>query len=143
MAEMPQSFQNHARSDPAFQVLLGLALLSLIVGIVALVRQPGLTTTALVLLAITLSWNSLITRRYSLKVQDRVIRLEERLRLAMLLAETDKPCISGLTKEQLVALRFASDAELPVLAVRASKEKLSNKQIKAAIQTWRADMLRV
>src|SRR5271156_2006777 len=139
-----QSYANHARTDPAFHfVLVGLVLASLIVSIFVFVHHPGIDTGLLILLTIALFWNSFITRTYSLKVQDRVIRLEERLRLSMLLPEAVKPRIAELTESQLVALRFASDAELPALAMRALNEGLTNKQIKTSIQSWRADNFRV
>ncbi len=144
MAKMPQSYKNHARTDPAFHyVLAGLCLLSIFLGVLAFTRRPGIETAAVALLAITVLWNSALTRSYPLKVQDRVLRLEERLRLAMLLPEAERARLTELTTSQLVALRFASDAELPGLALRAMNEKLSNKQIKQAIQSWRPDYSRV
>jgi hypothetical protein len=139
-----QSYKNHTRLDPGFHfVLSGSLLVALILSILALVRHPGLETVILLLLTLALLWNSAITRTYSLKVQDRVIRLEERLRLSLLLPDALKPRINELTKSQLVALRFASDAELPGLALRAMDEHLTSKQIKTSIQAWRPDTHRV
>jgi hypothetical protein len=142
--DTPQSYANHARTDPAFHfVLLALVVASLVMSISLFVRHPGFEHGLLVLLTLALLLNSLITRGYSLKVQDRVIRLEERLRLSTLLPEAVKPRIAELTVSQLVALRFASDVELPALAVRALNEGLTNKQIKTSIQSWRPDTFRV
>ncbi len=80
-------------------------------------------------------------RTSALGVQDRVIRLEERLRLTAL--GVSHATSYALTERQLIGLRFASDAELPALAERAVREKLTEKQIKASIQSWRADYYRI
>jgi len=82
-------------------------------------------------------------RAYAVKVQDRVIRLEERLRLSTLCSEPLRSRVPELTESQLIALRFASDAEVPKLAERALSEKLSRADIKKAIQTWRPDYWRI
>jgi hypothetical protein len=81
-----------------------------------------------------------MVRTYSLKVQDRAIRAEESLRHFVL---TGKLLDSRLRSSQIIALRFASDAEFPALAQKAAEEGLSAKQIKESIQNWRADHNRV
>jgi hypothetical protein len=144
MANTPQTFANHGRSDPPYHFfLVPLALAALILSIVVLVRNPSLAAALWVVLALAFLLLASKARAYALKVQDRVIRLEERMRLAMLLPEGLRPRIGELTESQLIGLRFASDAELPALAQRAMNEHLTNKQIKTAIQTWRADNFRV
>jgi hypothetical protein len=69
--------------------------------------------------------------------------LEERLRLAALVPTAELPVLESLTTSQLIALRFASDAELPVLAARAAREDLTRKQIKELIVNWRPDTMRI
>jgi hypothetical protein len=124
-----------------------LLLLLLVGSIVHAVQQPHLVGFLLVFLIIALVLASLKTRMYALRVQDRLIRLEERLRLSALfppeLRPEFHPGIAALSIPQLVALRFASDVELPSLAARAISEALTPQQIKAAIVTWRADEFRV
>jgi hypothetical protein len=141
----PQSFKNHARFRPLFHfTILPLLLLNLIFSIALLVRHygehPHVTIWWLVLSVILI----LIAgdhRSSALGVQDRLIRLEERLRLTAL--GVPHATIYALTERQLIGLRFASDAELPTLAERAVREKLTEKQLKASIQSWRADYFRI
>lgn len=95
-----------------------------------------LTAAALVLLMF-------YARIFALRVQDRVIRLEERLRLEKLLPDDLKPRLSEFTREQLVGLRFASDGELPTLARKVLTDKIEDRKgVKQLIQNWRADHLR-
>ncbi len=139
-----QTYSNHMRLDPpvhyfVFPVLL----ITLIAAIVHLVRHPHGWSAWFVVLALALFVLAGKSRAYALKVQDRVIRLEERMRFAMLLPEPFRLRIGELDEKQLIALRFASDAELPSLVERTLNEKLTAKQIKQAIQNWRPDYFRV
>ncbi|MHB1675352.1 MAG: DUF6526 family protein [Acidobacteriaceae bacterium] len=140
----PQTYANHARFDPWFHFFLApVFLIALIASIVHLVRHPHLGSVWHVVLAFALFILLFKVRTYSLKVQDRVIRLEERLRLAALLPEPLRSRINELDVRQLIALRFASDAEVSTLVERTLKENLTQKQIKQAIQVWRPDYFRV
>jgi len=152
MAEKkPQTFANHTRLDPLFHFFLlpvfGLGLLLTLIHFFAHVAHSNFMENfhafLLILLATALLGAVLKIRLYSLKVQDRVIRLEERLRLTQLLSEPLRSRIPELTEDQLCGLRFASDAELPKLVERTLNEKLARADIKKLIQTWRPDYWRV
>jgi hypothetical protein len=97
----------------------------------------------LLVMALALCVMAARMRSYATHLQDRIIRVEERLRLAAVLEEPLRSRIGELTDAQLVGLRFASDAELPALAQRALDEKLSRSDIKKAIADWRPDYSRV
>jgi hypothetical protein len=152
MAETkPQTLANHTRWDPPFHFfILPVFLLALILSLVhffAHITHGDLRDHihAFLLILLTgafLTW-IIKTRLYALRVQDRVIRLEERLRLTQLLSEPLRSRIPELTEGQLCGLRFASDAEIPKLVERTLKEKLSRGDIKKAIQNWRPDYWRV
>lgn len=151
MAKTSQTFASHTRFDPPFHFfLIPVFVLGVVLAIIFFFAHIGHRTLwgnvhsfLIVVLAFAILILTLKTRLYALKVQDRVIRLEERLRLTQVLPEPLRSRIPELTEGQLIALRFASDAELPKLAERALNEKLSRKDIKKSIQNWRADYWRV
>jgi Family of unknown function (DUF6526) len=144
MAQPEQNFKNHVRFDPMFHGFLTFGALILLGStIYALVRQPdwwGLVRLLGVLWAIVLMFKM---RLYALRVQDRVIRLEERLRLAQLLPETTRARIGELSERQMIALRFASDGEVGGLVEQTLNGNWDSKQIKQAVRSWRADTFRV
>jgi hypothetical protein len=145
MAEKkPQSFANHARWDPLFHFFaLPVFLFLALAATVHFIRHPSLHS-GLMFVAATAAVIAVVKiRLYANRLQDRIIRLEERQRLTLLLSDPLRSRISELTEGQLVGLRFASDAEVAKLAERALNEKLSKADIKKAIQTWRPDYWRV
>jgi hypothetical protein len=145
MAERsPQTYSNHTRFDPVFHFFLApITLVTFVASVWNAVKHRDITSHLLMLGVLLLLVEVFINRVYSLKVQDRVIRLEERLRLKSLLPEARLARIGELTERQLIALRFASDAELPALAARAMDEHLAPADIKKAIREWRPDYFRV
>lgn len=152
MAEIkPQTLANHTRWDPLFHFfLLPVFALGLILSLVHFFAhlahsdfRDNVHSFLLILLVVALLGVVFKERLYALKVQDRIIRLEERLRLTQLLSEPLRSRIPELTEDQLCGLRFASDAEIPKLVERALNEKLRRADIKKAIQNWRPDYWRV
>jgi len=144
MERKPQTLQNHGKFDPKFHFFLApVALIFLITTIYRAINHPETENYVHILVALWLLVLMFTVRLYSLKVQDRVIRLEERLRLAGLLAEPLKTKSAALTEQQLIAIRFASDAEVPALVEKALAGDLKQKGIKQAIKTWRPDYWRV
>ena len=139
-----QNLKNHARLDPLFHIVLALVLLvNLVYSIVHLVRHFCFASAWFVVLSLAVIILYLRVRSYPLKVQDRVIRLEERLRLHALAPAEWHTHIDRLTEDQLIALRFAGDDEVVGLATQALAENLDRKQIKERIRDWRADNWRV
>jgi hypothetical protein len=140
----PQNLANHGRLDPLFHFFLLPVLVALLIhSVISLIRHPGWEYLWEVLLVTALAVTAVKARTYALKVQDRVIRLEQRLRLAALLPESSRPQIAKLSEDQLIALRFASDEETPALVQRALSENLSRADIKKAIKNWQPDYWRV
>jgi hypothetical protein len=149
----PQNFSNHTKIVPAFHYFLLPALFINLVGasywVYATARHawgpfPLFYAILNLFLAVALLILAFLARLFALGVQDRVIRLEERLRYQQLLPRDLKARINEFTTKQLVALRFASDAELPALARKVLAEKMEErKAIKQMIQNWRADYQRI
>ena len=140
----PQSLKNHGRLDPPFHLVLFFTLfVNLVVAIVYLVRHPCFYSAWLVVLSLAVFILFFKIRLYPLKVQDRVIRLEERLRLQSLAPAEWHAQIYRLSEDQLIGLRFASDEEVVELARQALEQNLTRKQIKERIKSWRADNWRV
>jgi hypothetical protein len=139
-----QSLKNHARFDPPFHFgLIWIFLANLVVSIVCVVKHPCFYSAWFVVMSVAAILVLLKMRLYPLKVQDRVIRLEERLRLQALAPAEWHTQIYKLTEDQLIGLRFAADDEVVVLAKLALEHNLTRKQIKERIKDWRPDNWRV
>jgi hypothetical protein len=145
MAVESQTAQQHAKYVPLYHWwTFGLLLLNLIWAVVQLIRTPSAGAALQVGLVIAIILAAFFARAFAVRVQDRVIRLEERMRLAELLPADLRPRIGELSTGQLVALRFASDAEVASLVRRVLTEQIRDKKsIKQLIQTWRPDYTRV
>jgi len=144
MADTLQNFDNHTKYDPAFHFfLLPVMGVTIVSTLVHLVRHPGLGSFWWLVLAVAGFVAVGRTRFYALRVQDRVIRLEERLRLMSVLPEPLRARIGELTDKQFIGLRFASDQELPGLVQRALDENLKLGDIKKAVTNWRPDYSRI
>jgi len=148
MAE-PQNFANHPKFVPGYHfVAFGIlainllwALYRLISGLTGVPFFDRLLGFAVAVALVLLAWYA---RVFPLRAQDRVIRLEETLRLERLLPPDLRPRIGDLRPGQLIALRFASDAELPELT-RAVLDRgiTSPKEIKKMVTNWRGDYFRM
>jgi hypothetical protein len=139
-----QSLKNHARFDPLYHFLIfALYLLNLVYASVHLYRQHTISSGWYLVLSLFAIVPIIRLRTYPLKVQDRVIRLEERLRLQALAPQAWHAQIYRLSEDQLIALRFAGDDEVVELAKQALEHNLTRKQIKERIKSWRTDDWRV
>jgi hypothetical protein len=137
-----QSFQSHAHHPrPTYvAVLFWLVALILLIGQVFFGWNVGSWIVAAILVAIAPL--VAISRWYIVKLQDRIIMLEEKVRAAELLNAGQDAQLAKLSPKQIAALRFASDEEFGSLLERAARENLAPKEIKASIRTWRPDLHR-
>jgi hypothetical protein len=140
-----QNFANHTRWHPPFHFfVLPVMLINFIWSIVQFVMAPGRNSGWWIVVSLALLMLTFFVRTNSLKVQDRIIRLEEKLRYQQVLSPAAARQISALTTGQIVALRFAGDDELEELLRAVAAGKLAKpKDIKQAIKNWRADTFRV
>ena len=135
-AQRTQSYASHTHRPMLFSAAFVATIVAFAFFIQELLRFRGPLMYGLVSLTVAVMCVTLISRRYIVRLQDRIIRLEMQVRLARLGLQASYP---RLTMRQLVALRFASDAEMAALVNRAISENLSSKQIKQAVTDWQAD----
>ena len=140
----PQTFENHVRFLPAYHfVAFPLFLVNFCYALYQAVTNVSVASVVGLALSVALVLLCLLSRMMVVTVQDRVIRLEERLRMRALLPADLQPHIDRFTVKQLVALRFASDGELPALARKVVEGKMEDqKTIKKMVAEWRADYQR-
>lgn len=142
--QRPQSFENHAKLVPGYHfAAFGLLLVNLAWALWTLIRHPGAGAAVGLGLALALVLVFFYARLFPLAVQDRLIRLEERIRIARLAPDLDAR-LDALTPRQMVALRFASDEEVGALARKVLDEGVTDgKAIKRMIKVWRPDHFRM
>ncbi|MFZ0820738.1 MAG: DUF6526 family protein [Candidatus Acidiferrales bacterium] len=138
---MSQTYANHTRWVPPYHFFaLPVFLVNIGWQIYHLIKGFSADTVISTLLAFALFIAALFGRLFALSVQDRLIRLEMRLRMASVLPQDMRGRIPEFTVNQLVALRFASDEELPALARKVLDEKIgARKPIKQMVKNWQPD----
>lgn len=136
-----QSFQTHRKFVPLYHyVALPILMVNVLVAAYYLVRAPGLPSVWALLMGVALFLSALFARVFALAAQDRVIRLEERMRMRELLPEALRSRIHEFSREQIIGLRFASDGALPELAAAVLRDNIQKREtVKKMIKSWRAD----
>jgi len=144
MAQAPQTLKNHARFFPLFHFFVApVLMINFFVAVWRLYKAPSVGAGWAVVVALALAGLAFAARQMALTVQDRLIRLEMRLRLQQLLSPDLAARIGEIERPQFVALRFASDAELPDLVREVLAGKLeTSKAIKERVRNWQGDYLR-
>ena len=139
---MPQSYANHVHRPAAVAVGYLLVLVAQIAFMLRWFEIGGRLTFGIGLMAVigTLVTLLLISRWYITRLQDRIIKLEMRVRVAQLLTPDQQRALFQLTNKQIAALRFASDAELAELLERTTRERLTPRDIKRGVKTWLPDL---
>lgn len=145
MADTQQTYANHTRWHPPFHFfVLPVMLINFIWSVVEFVKTPGLNQGRWIVVSAALVGLALVARTNALKVQDRIIRLEEKLRYQQLLSADLAQQAGSLPVGQIIALRFASDPELEGLVREVLGGRLTKSaEIKKAVKDWRSDTFRV
>ena len=145
MATTPQSYANHTRYHPPFHFFVApVMLINVVWSIVQFVMSPGWNQGWWIVVSLALLVLTFLVRINPLRTQDRIIRLEEQIRYQQLLPAELARQSGGLTAGQVIALRFASDGELPEMVRQVLEGRLTKPaEIKQAIVNWRGDTLRV
>ncbi len=140
-----QSYESHSKLVPLYHFLaFGILAVNFIWTVYSTIRDFSISALIASATAFALLLLFFYTRVFPLGVQDRLIRLEERLRLSELLPDDLKPRALELSANQLVGMRFASDGELPELARKVLDEGITDRgEIKKLIKTWRPDLERI
>jgi len=139
--ENTQSYRTHRRFDPLYHFFVAPVVMIVypVWAIVHLYRHPTPQSAIWLLFALAVAVLAWRARSFPLAVQDRLIALEERLRIERVLPPEARAAAAALTDDQLIGLRFASDEELAALSAAAAAEKLDRKAIKQRVKTWRPD----
>ena len=137
-----QSFERHAHHPVPTYVASVFGLVAIVCLVGAWLFDWGTLAAGAVSLSLSVAALISISRTYIVRLQDRIIMLEMKIRCAEVLPAGQDSRLAALSPKQIVALRFASDAELGDLLERAIREKLSPKEIKRAVKQWRPDHLR-
>jgi len=134
-----QTYATHRHRPTLFLVVMLLAAIAVVMTVFLMLLRPAIVTLAPVLMALALAMSVFMVRQYALRLQNRIIRLEMQMRLARLGRAAD---CDRLSMPQLVALRFASDAEIGPLLDKTLADKLEPDQIKRAVTNWQGDYMR-
>ena len=145
MAEPPvQNYENHIRHDKVIYTVLGIFLLAIILAVAGIFIDELFVALGVIVAGAGGALGAIVIRTYSTKLQDRIIRLEMRLRMREVLPDELAADVMDFTLSQLIALRFASDDELPELARKVLDENITKgSEIKKMIRDWQADWHRV
>jgi Family of unknown function (DUF6526) len=139
-----QNYSNHARYDPTYHFFISpIVSINVLVAIWFIIRHPSYLTVWNLIFAVAIAALAFTARVYALKNQNRIIRLEERVRMMQVLPPDLSARIPELKTRDLIALRFCSDDQLPDLTRSVLAGECSGKEIKKRIHTWRPDYLRV